>query len=128
MAETTLPDVEGCALSVSRDAKCPRDGGLSGSQLSERDGGVVYRCAPEVAWVRDAGRVLLVDPERGRTWSLGGVEAAIWDWLVLGYGYEEIARYLSLILRTSKEEAGRALLGVLLCWQDGGIVQVSEES
>jgi len=100
MAETTLPDVEGC----------------------------VYRCAPEVAWVRDAGRVLLVDPARGRTWSLGGVEAAIWDWLVLGYGYEEIARYLSLIFRTSKEEAGRALLGVLLCWQDGRIVQVSEES
>jgi hypothetical protein len=128
MAETMLPDVEGCVLSVSRDAKCPQDGGSNGSQLSEGDEGLVYRCAPEVAWVRDAGRILLVDLARGRTWSLGGVEAAIWDWLVLGYGCEEIARYLSLLLRTSKEEAGRALLGVLLCWQDGGIVQVSEES
>ena len=85
-----------------------------------------YCCAPDIEWVQDASQVLLVDAARGRSWPLQGVEAAIWDWLSLGYRYEQIARFVSLALGTSMDEAERALCAVLRGWAGAGILQASE--
>lgn len=87
-------------------------------------GSICYRCAPDITWVRDAGQVLLVDADKGLSRSLRGVEAAIWDFLTLGYRYAKIIRFLSVILKVSKDEAKRTLVATLRGWQDEGIVQV----
>jgi hypothetical protein len=87
-----------------------------------------YFCAPTMTWVQDANQTFLVDADGGRFWSLRGVEAAIWDLLSLGYGYEKVARFLSLMLRVSEDEAESALSATLRRWQDEGIVQVMRDS
>lgn len=88
---------------------------------------LIHRCAPAIAWVRDADHTLLVDMERGRSWSLQGVEAAIWDWLASGTPYERVVRFLCLVLRTSEEEAKDALSATLDHWQDAGITHTIKD-
>ena len=89
---------------------------------------LTYRCAPAIAWLRDADQILLVDGQRGLSWFIRGVEAAIWDWLCLAYPYPRIVRFVSLLLRTSTEEAERRLLATLRGWREAGILYVVEGS
>jgi hypothetical protein len=85
----------------------------------------VYRCAPDVLWIRDAGRVFLIAPQRGQTWALAELEAAIWDWAVLDYGTLEIVRLISLILKTSPEQARKRLDATLRRWVDAGLIEAA---
>ncbi len=84
---------------------------------------LAYRCAPAIAWLRDAGQILLIDVDTGQSWRIRGVEAAIWDFLTLAYPYARIVRFVSLLLRTPIDEAERTLLATLHGWQSAGIVQ-----
>jgi hypothetical protein len=90
---------------------------MSGNRLT-------WRCAPDITWVRDAGQILVVDSQRGLSWSLQGAEAATWDWLTLAYPYDKIVRFLSLLWGASTDDARRMLVTTLRGWQDKGIVQV----
>ena len=88
----------------------------------------VYRCAPHIVWIRDADRVILVDPDNERSWLLHGIEAAIWDWLTVGYEYERIVGLLSLILQSSEDEAGATLTDALRRWCHAGLVQLGRDA
>ena len=81
-----------------------------------------FSCAPGIVWVRDADRVLLANPAMGKSWSLGETEAALWDWLAMGYTYTEVVRLMSLALRISQSEAGETTRDVLLRWHGEGIL------
>lgn len=87
------------------------------------DGTAAYRCAPDIVWTRDADRTILVGRQRGKSWSLDGPEAAIWDLLALGYRPERIVRFLSVLSAHSWEEARGTLSAVAQGWLDEGIVQ-----
>jgi len=87
--------------------------------------GEVYRCAPDVLWMRDAGRVFLIAPQRGQAWSLAELDAAIWDWVVLDYRYLEIVHFISLILRTSPEQAKKRLDATLHRWVNTGLIEAA---
>jgi hypothetical protein len=86
---------------------------------------LVYCCSPAIAWVRDAGHILLLDRETGQSWSLRDAEEVIWDLLAVGHSYEKIVQMLSLTLSLSAEQASHTLLSVLRRWRDIGLVQVS---
>jgi hypothetical protein len=98
-----------------------RDAPLSGVD------GLIYRPGPNVTWLRDANHILVIDGERGETWSLSGREAALWDWLNLGYPYQKILEFLSLLMRASPHEAEKTLLTLLRDWQSEGIIHSVEE-
>lgn len=89
------------------------------------DGQRTYRCVPTIAWVKDAGQTLLVEEEAGRTWSLRGVEAAVWDWLSLGYSFDEIVGLLKVLVGASDEEARERLVAMLEGWKQAGIVRLA---
>jgi len=91
------------------------------------DRAVVYRCAPKVAWVKDASQTILVEEEKGRGWCLQGVEAILWDLLTLHYPWVGIVDFLAVLLNNSVEEAERTLLAVLQNWEDAGFVCTGEE-
>lgn len=74
------------------------------------------------AWVRDAAQILVVDECRERVWSLRGVEAAIWDLLVLGYSLERMVDFLSVLQETPQQEAHAVLLQLLRKWEQEGIL------
>jgi hypothetical protein len=86
---------------------------------------VYYCCSSNIAWVREAGHILLVDRETGESWSLHDAEEVIWDLLAVGYSYEKIVQILSLTLSLSADQADHTLSDVLRNWRDAGIVQVS---
>jgi len=83
-----------------------------------------FRCTPNIAWVKDADQILLIDTDTGQSWSLCGTEAAVWSFLTLGYRYEKIGHFLSLMLKIPDGKARKALMAMLHEWQDKGIVQV----
>ena len=87
-----------------------------------------YCCAPGVVWARDGDRVLLADPEEGKSWSLSGAEAAVWDRLALGYSYREVVRMLGLLVGTAQEEAVEMLHATLRRWCEMGVVRGPGES
>jgi hypothetical protein len=89
---------------------------------------LTYGCAPAITWLRDADQILLIDAEREQFWSLRGVEAAIWDLMILAYPYEKTVHLLSLLLRNSTDEAEKVFLTTLDSWHYAGIIQVVEEN
>ena len=88
---------------------------------------LVYRCAPDIVWVKDAGQTILVNGETGCFWLLSGWKAAVWDLLSLGYIAEEIVRFLALLLDVPPETARGTLLTILDEWQGNGMVCGAEE-
>jgi hypothetical protein len=82
----------------------------------------VYRCAPAIIWVKDARQTILVAEDTGSSWTLCGVEAAIWDLLALNYPAEQIARFLSALLAISPQQAAAALSSALQSWAQVGIL------
>lgn len=91
---------------------------MTGQQLR------AYRCAPTIAWVKDATQTILVEEDKGRSWSLQGLEAVIWDLLALGYSLEKITCFLSVLLGSSGEEAEEELFAILHKWEKAGVVCV----
>lgn len=88
---------------------------------------VVYRCAPDVVWVKDAAQTILVMGETGRSWHLTGWKAAVWDLLSLGYLADDIVHFLSVLLNLPAETAGTRLLMVLDEWERDGVVHGAAE-
>ncbi len=87
--------------------------------------GRTCRPAPGVVWTADAAQTLLVDRDAGLSWTLEGVEAAVWQWLAAGNSYERTLRLLGALLSLSREEAGRRLDAILQGWLDAGILEAS---
>lgn len=87
---------------------------------------VAYCCVSNIVWVKDKNGVFLVDPKADRSWSMNGIDAAIWDWLTLGYRHEQAVFLLSLILRVPEDEARQVICETLYRWQRMGIVEQTE--
>ena len=87
---------------------------------------LVYRCAPDITWVKDAGQTILVSADTGCSWFLGGWQAAVWDLLCLGYRTSEIVRFLALLLDLQPKAARCELVVTLKEWEGKGIVCAEE--
>ena len=83
-----------------------------------------YRCAPTIVWARDEGRVIVVDDQDKRSWLLDGIEAAIWDWVTMGYAHPRIVSMVSLTLKGSDAQAETLLENTLHRWYLAGLVQL----
>ena len=92
------------------------------------NGTPIYRCTSSIVWVRDAGQTLAVDEETGRSWTLRGVEAVVWDLLTVGYAYRRIVLLLSLIFSLPAAAAAQALDSLLRRWREANLIQVFEEA
>jgi len=85
-----------------------------------------YRCRESLVWTRERERTLLIDRETGASWTLEGMEATVWDLLVLGYPYPRVAGILRALLSDPAEDAGEVLAETLARWHREGIVEVAE--
>jgi hypothetical protein len=85
-----------------------------------------YVCAPAIRWVKDLDQTILVDYDGQQSWILQGIDAAIWDLLTLGYGLEQTADFLAVLLTISSGEASHRLLATIQRWEQEGILQVPE--
>jgi hypothetical protein len=78
-----------------------------------------------MVWTRDVERSLLIDRETGASWTLEGVEATVWDLLVLGYPYPKVTGILAALLGRPAEKAEEFLAQTLAEWHREGIVEVA---
>ncbi len=70
-------------------------------------------------------REALFEEDGTRSWTIRGAEAAIWDLLALGYRFDRIVHFLSILLNVPNEEARATLLATLQTWERAGMVQLA---
>ncbi len=79
-------------------------------------------------WVKDREQIIIVDSKEQRAWILQGAEGAVWDWGMLGYGYERLIQMLALLWGIDKAKAARNLQQILSVWQARGFIEVVGEN
>ncbi|NWJ47021.1 MAG: hypothetical protein HXX08_14255 [Chloroflexi bacterium] len=79
-----------------------------------------------IQWVQDSEEVLVVNEQCNESHSLRGVEAAVWNCLVLGYSYADLLELLANLLDLPKSEAATNLNGWLEKWQRVSLLQKQE--
>jgi hypothetical protein len=88
---------------------------------------VAYCCRPAIVWTREQQRTLLIDQETGASWRMEGIEAAVWDLMVLGYSYPRAAKIVSLLPGVPAGEAREIVSTTLAEWYREGILEVTEK-
>lgn len=88
-------------------------------------GPIVYHCAPTVCWVKDSEQTILVEEQNGQACSLCGLEAVVWDLLVLEYPAERIVKFLAALLDEPSEMAREELRSVLQRWEELGFLRAT---
>jgi hypothetical protein len=73
-----------------------------------------------VHWAQEKDFVLLVDEQNGKSQSLRGSEASVWNWLTLGYAHSRIIHLLTAVLDENPDDAKSKLNGILLQWREQG--------
>lgn len=88
-------------------------------------GSIVYRCAPTVCWVKDTDQTILVEEQSGHSWSLRGLEAVVWDLVVLKYPAGRIVEFLAALLDKPLEVAREELRSILQRWEEIGLLKAT---
>jgi hypothetical protein len=81
---------------------------------------LILTCPPCLHWVKDSNQVLVVDERLNTATVLQGVEAAVWDWLMLGYNLADVTGLLAGLCHESQGLAETRLLGLLQGWLQSG--------
>jgi hypothetical protein len=79
-------------------------------------------CRPCVRWVKDSNQILIVDEQVNTPTVLRGVEAAVWDWLMLGYNLPDVTELLAVLCNESQSLAETRLCGLLQGWLKSGLL------
>lgn len=84
----------------------------------------VYACSDSLRWVKDTSQVIIVDEQQGKTFTLQGVDAAIWSWLSLRYSYQKLIHLVAALLAVSDVDAEHTLRTTLHRWHTQGLLEV----
>jgi hypothetical protein len=87
---------------------------------------VVFSTSGSLRWVKEASSILLVDEQRHKTYTLQGIEAAVWSWLTLAYPYPKLVTLTAALLALPPEEAEQQLWALLAKWHSDGILEKKE--
>jgi hypothetical protein len=79
-----------------------------------------------IYFVRDRAGILILDPERTSYWLLTGLEADIWDWIVLNQPFEEICHMAALCLEIPERTAKERVFDTLRKWVSAGFLRAEE--
>lgn len=81
-----------------------------------------YRCPPGLQWVNEHNHILVINPDGGKAHHLSGVEAALWDWIMLGYGNFHLEQFLAAALDLPTNAAVDHLQEALDEWCAAGLL------
>jgi hypothetical protein len=96
--------------------------------MSKSDSSITLSCPPAIHWVKDSGQIVVVDEKKPATWILQGFEAAVWDYLMLGYSFPKLTATLRTLLNVPIQEAEDKIAACIRNWQAGGLLDASEVS
>ncbi len=75
-----------------------------------------------VRWCQDSACVLVIDERTNHAVSLAGLEAAVWKWFSLSYGYRDVLTFTQFFLKLPGENAETRLRQVITQWVELGIL------
>ncbi len=75
-----------------------------------------------VRWCQDSARVLVIDESTNRAVSLAGLEAAVWKWFSLSYGYRDVLTFMQVYLNLPGENTETRLRQIITQWVELGIL------
>jgi hypothetical protein len=82
---------------------------------------------PEIQWLQDAGRVLVVDQEgRAGQW-LDGDAALIWSWLNSGVSSSQCIKLLAALNEVEPAQAANVIVSCLADWRESGLIHCETE-
>ena len=96
--------------------------------MSKRVSAITLTCPPHIHWVKDSGQILVVNEKKGAARILRGFEAAVWDYLMLGYSFPRLTATLGMLLDIPAREMEQKLAACLRNWQAGGLLEAGEAS
>jgi len=79
-------------------------------------------CPPEVGWVVETARIVVVHRGTGAAHSLEYPEAAVWDLLSRGYSCERTISMLCAIASLEPRAAEQCVLAAIESWAGSGIL------
>lgn len=82
-----------------------------------------YFCPPHIRWAYDAACILVVNEQTRQAHMLVAEEAAIWDWLMLGYSYAQLIQFIAASSDLPTVQAENHLRQQLQTWQESGLLQ-----
>jgi hypothetical protein len=94
--------------------------------MSKSDSSITLTCPATIQWVKDSGQIVVVDEKKSGTWILHGFEAAVWDYLMLGYSYPKLIETLSTLLGLPSQEAEEKVAASIRAWQASGLLEAIE--
>ncbi len=84
---------------------------------------ITYHPVSALQSIVEADHIRLVDSQRGFSWSLKGVDAAMWDLLASGYPFQKIVYFVSIWLGLTEAETKQIVLARLDDWVNQGILE-----
>lgn len=86
------------------------------------------RPAEGLVWVKDATQIIVIHVASQTAHLLQGEEMVVWDWLMLGYSFDELAFMLAELRRTPLTDARQQLESLLQAWVEAGLLQGTEQA
>jgi hypothetical protein len=81
-----------------------------------------------VVWVRDSAGIVVINPDHANYSIFGGLEADLWDAIVLNRSLSDILLLIVSCLGGTQEEARNHLAVIFKKWSDQGFVSLEAES
>lgn len=93
--------------------------------MNIQDTNLIHISTPEsVCWVNDGKQITVINRESNRFFTLSGLEAVVWNWLSLGYSYQQIEIMTAHLLSQSESEAVDVLGSIFRDWYTNDLLEI----
>lgn len=86
-----------------------------------------FHALPEVLWLQDEGRILVVNQHSQEAHWLDGQAALVWSWLNSGVSFSACVKLLSALNQEQSSRARNAISSYLTAWQESSLVHLETE-
>lgn len=77
-------------------------------------------------WVNDRSQVIIVDWKSRKSFKLNGLESIIWNWLFLGYSYQEIVMMTAQLISKPTRIAANILESIFHDWLAKSLLEIED--
>jgi hypothetical protein len=82
----------------------------------------IYQTPAWIQWCVDAKQVIVVDQSIGKSFTLRGLQASIWNWLTLGYERSRITEFVSITQNQTLVKSDQLVVSTVSDWIANGLL------
>ena len=81
-----------------------------------------FSCCEDIQWAKDSDRIVVISLNQNTSSTFEGLEAMVWEYLILGYGHPQLTTHLSALLDISPDCANTTVIEILAMWARKGLI------